>query len=426
MDNQQRKKFDYKWVIVGLCFLMVFTCLGFCSSTKGLYLDRITAALGIKRSAFSLNDSCRFISTAIINIFFGTLVDRFGPKKLIAAGFSCLIASTLIYSMASNVFVFCIGGCLLGLGLSWTTTTMVGCVVNRWCKEKKGTIMGAVLAANGVGAALATQIVSPLIESGTFGYRRAYMVVACILAVVGILIVIFFKDSPKGYVANGPTVHKKKARGQGWVGIEYSKAIKKTYFYGAAVCIFFTGLVLQGISGISAAHMKDTGLDPAYVATVISCHSLALTVFKFTIGVVYDRFGLRTTVNICTVAAVLVMTALSMVTNTLMGKVLAMFYGIFSSLALPLETIMLPIYASDLFGEKSYNKMLGIFVSVNTAGYALGAPLANFSYDLLGSYKIALVISAIAMIAVIIGLQFVITAAKRQREAILNQEKVTV
>ena len=109
-----------------------------------------------------------------------------------------------------------------------------------------------------------------------------------------------------------------------------------------------------------------------------------------------------------------------------MGKVLAMFYGIFSSLALPLETIMLPIYASDLFGEKSYNKMLGIFVSVNTAGYALGAPLANFSYDLLGSYKIALVISAIAMIAVIIGLQFVITAAKRQREAILNQEKVTV
>ena len=99
-----------------------------------------------------------------------------------------------------------------------------------------------------------------------------------------------------------------------------------------------------------------------------------------------------------------------------------MIYGIFSSLALPLETIMLPIYASDLFGDKSFNKILGIFVSVNTAGYALGAPVVNLCYDLLGSYRLALVGCGILMIAVVIGVNLVINAGKHERELIFGND----
>ncbi|MFA7636462.1 MAG: MFS transporter, partial [Monoglobales bacterium] len=110
------KRLDYKWVMVGLCFLMVFTVLGFCSSSGSIYISPITEALGISRSAYSINSSFRFIATAIINIFFGTLIAKFGAKKLIGAGFVCLIISSMIYSFASNVFVFYVGGVFLGLG----------------------------------------------------------------------------------------------------------------------------------------------------------------------------------------------------------------------------------------------------------------------------------------------------------------------
>ena len=162
-EDLKSQKFDYKWVIVALSFLMVMICLGFCSSPKSLFIAPVTAALGIDRGLFSVNDSMRFISTAVINIFFGSLVNRFGTKKLIGAGFICLILSQLIYSFATNVFIFYIGGILLGFGLSWTTTTMVGAIVNKWCSESKGTIMGAVLAANGIGGAIAIQIITPII-----------------------------------------------------------------------------------------------------------------------------------------------------------------------------------------------------------------------------------------------------------------------
>jgi len=423
MDNKT-KKLDYKWVIVALCFLMVGTCLGFCSSNKSLYLSAITDALNIKRSAFSINDSCRFVTTAIVNIFFGTLVNKFGTKKLISAGFVSLILSMLIYSFAENIFVFYLGGCLLGIGLSWTTTTMVGCVINKWCKENKGTIMGAVLCANGLGGAIAAQIITPIIyqEGNPFGYRTAYRLVALILAVVGALIVIFFKENPKGYDTTQKVEHKKKARGEGWVGIEYTEAVKKHYFYSAAICIFLTGLVLQGINGVAAAHMQDVGLDAAYVGTVLSFHSLALAGFKFLTGVVYDRFGLRTTMTICDVTAVLVMFVLAVLTNSPLGKILAMFYGVFSALALPLETIMLPIFASDMFGEKSFNKILGLFVSINTAGYAVGSPLMNWAFDIWGTYTPMLIVCCLIMVAITIVFQFVLTSANKQKKLILEAE----
>lgn len=166
----------YRWVIVAASFLMVFVCLGFCSSSKSLYLAAITEALGIKRSLFSINDSCRYIATAVVNLFFGALCARFGRKRLIAAGFACLIASMLLYAYAPNIYLFYLGGVLLGLGLAWTTTTMVGSIVHRWCPAHAGKIMSLILAANGVGAAVATQIVTPIIYApgDAFGYRSAF------------------------------------------------------------------------------------------------------------------------------------------------------------------------------------------------------------------------------------------------------------
>lgn len=414
------KKLDYKWVIIALCFLMVFTCLGFCSSNKSLYIGAITDALGIKRGAFALNDSVRFITTAVINLFFGTLVSRFGTKKLICAGFLCLIASMLIYSFATSVPVFCIGGALLGIGLSWTTTTMVGCVVTKWSKENKGTIMGAILAANGLGGALAAQIVTPIIydESTAFGYRTAYRLVAIILAVVAVVIFALFRENPKNHDGSKTEVPKKKSRGQSWVGMDFFAALKKHFFYSALICIFLTGFILQGVNGVAGAHMRDVGLDAAYIATMMSLHSVALTGFKFLTGFIYDKFGLRVTISTCSAASLVTMVSLALMAPTVTGKIMAVIYAVVSSLALPLETIMLPIYAGDLFGEKSFNKIMGIFVSANTAGYALGSVMMNSIFDVFGSYNPGFIICAVAMLCVIIALQFVISAAHKARKEI--------
>ena len=187
---QGKKGFDYKWIIVAVCFLIVFVGLGFCSTPRRLFVEPITTALGIKRSVYALNDTFRYIASATINLFFGALVAKFGAKKLICAGIVSLMAATLCFAYASNHYILWLGGALLGTGFSWTTTTMVGSVINRWCKKNTGTIMGTVLAANGVGAALAAQVFAPFIAQGTYGYKNAYLLTATVLACLLIIVLL--------------------------------------------------------------------------------------------------------------------------------------------------------------------------------------------------------------------------------------------
>ena len=430
LDGGAKKRgFDYKWVVIAVCFLMIMITLGFCSSTKSLYLDVVCSNLNIDRGAFSLNDTCRFVANAIVNLFFGALVHKFGTKKLMLAGIVALVGAEVLYAVASNVWMFYLGGMLLGIGFSWTGTTMIGCVVNKWCRENRGTIMGAVLAANGVGGAVAIQILSPIIEAGGEKYRNAYMISAVAVLAVGILILIFMREAPKNFDASTPVHTKKKGRGKPWVGIEFSRAKLMPYFYVALICIFFTGFCLQGTGGVAKAHMKDMGIDPVYIASVLSFSSLTLACFKFLTGFVYDKLGLRFTSTMCSTTAAIVTFMLAFLDNSPLGMAMALVYCIFKSLALPLETIMLPIYASDLFGERSYEKVLGIFVSVNVSGYALGAPALNLCYDIFGTYKPMLIACAIIMAVVTIVFQYVISKAHAVKKAVALEiekaEKVT-
>ncbi len=429
MEEQTKKKlkFDYTWIIVGLCFLIVAVSLGLCSSGRNLYLTAITDALNIPRGAFSLTNTIRFFTTTVFNLFFGKLVYRFGTKKLICSGFICLICFALINALANNLFVFYIGSVFLGIGLSCTGTTMMSAVVNKWCKSSKGTVTGAILAANGIGGAIAVQIITPIIfeEGKPFGYRTSYHLVAIVLAIVLALVIILFRENPKGEGAKTVVGKKKrKARGRGWVGMDFDSALKKPYFYLALLCMFFIGMALQGLGGIALPHMYDLGLDVGLVATISSISSILLTVSKFASGFMYDRLGMRLSMNISFFCAFVSVTGLILITNTPVGHAIAFIRAIFASFALPLETVMLPLFAMELFGEREFERFVGVFAAASTAGFAIGSPFGNVCYDLLGSYNLAFGVFGAMLIFVTVSMQFVLSAAKRNRKAIEEAERI--
>ena len=273
----EKKKFNYGIVVIVICFLVTGVSLGFCSSSRTLYIKPMTEALGFGRGEFSLNDTFRFISTTIINIFFGALINKFGAKKLICAGFVCLMGFSVINMLATELYMFYIAGILLGIGLAWTSTTMVGAVVNIWCKpENKGKITGLILSSNGLFGAIATEIVSPIVYSNTFGYRESYKLITIILAVVLALVIIFFKDRPKGVEKTTAQNKTKKSRGKGWTGLEYREILKRPYFYIACVCLAFTGMALQGLSINATPHMQDVGLSNELVTSITSLSLIVL------------------------------------------------------------------------------------------------------------------------------------------------------
>jgi len=427
MDTSKKKfKFSYHWVIFVVGFLMVFVAMGFNSSVKSTYLNAITEQLDMKRSVFALGDTIRYIATATLNIFFGTFVFRFGARKLVAAGFVSLSLYCIVSATATDYLHFYIANIFFGIGLGWTTTTIVGVLVEKWFTNGKGTVMGVILAANGFGGATAEQIITRILYGlkadlpvSEARWRLGYWVTAALLLVVGTLAVILIRNKPEdmGLEPLGKDAVVKKKRGADWVGFEMCDIKKKKYFYVVGVCVFFVGFCLNTFNGYSKPHMQDVGLPLNYVSIVFSVHAIVLTFSKILAGVSFDKFGIRFTFGYCSVAAMASLIALTFITDK--SVISPWIAGIFSSVALPLETILIPLLVSEMFGRKCHAKIMGYYLGVNTFGYAAGAPVANLFYDHFGSYKQVFLVFCIVLAVTLVVIQIVFSVAKKDREKFL-------
>ena len=102
-----------------------------------------------------------------------------------------------------------------------------------------------------------------------------------------------------------------------------------------------------------------------------------------------------------------------------------MGYILLYSLALPLETLVVPLIANDLFGLASYDRILGILLCMNYSGYALGAPLFNLCFDSFGSYVPILWICSGIMVTVAVIFQFILNASHKDKQAVLNESTIS-
>ena len=128
----KKSRLDYKWVVLVVCFLMEFICLGLCSSNMGLFTVPGTDALHIDRLAYSYWSSIRYFVQVIVALYFGTLVNRFGTKKMVFVGLCSLIGATVLRALGTNVLYFYIAGALHGVGIVFTGNAMAGAIVRKW------------------------------------------------------------------------------------------------------------------------------------------------------------------------------------------------------------------------------------------------------------------------------------------------------
>lgn len=181
--------------------------------------------------------------------------------------------------------------------------------------------------------------------------------------------------------------------------------------------VFFTGLALPSITTIDAVHFKIIGVPFEIYNTMVAAGMFILTFSKFLTGFLYDKLGLRTTISISYLAAIISITTLISINATSSPFVVGLYY-VLVDVALPLETILLPIFASDLFGKKDYSKFLGLTISINTLGQALGSSFTLYCFELFGSYTVSFYISLSIMIICLIVFQYVISASKQERKKV--------
>ena len=403
---EKKKGFDYKWVVAVLCFLVMFVGLGFCSTAKNAYFQPITEAQGFSRGAFGVSDTFRYATTSIVTLFFYRLIERFGTKKLICAGLACYVVSALVNAVSNTLIGFYIGGIFLGIAVALASSTMASVIINKWFEKNKGTVLGIVLAANAAGAAIAIAALEPMIYSGGVGYKNAYFVTALTVLTVLVIVAIFYKDKADGGGSVAP--REKKQQTVAWQGFAYESLKRKPAYYMVIICLALYSLLSVG--SIVTPHLKDVGFSGEFIALSACIGSIGLAISKILVGVIYDRFGIKISVNICLFTALAAKLLLFFVTYE--TAVLAILHTVLLAIATPLETVMISIIVLDLFGQRSFHKALAIMTSLFTVGHALNAPLLNLPYDFVNNYTISFAASTAASAVIIVALNRAIISLK--------------
>src|ERR1700751_3907927 len=346
-----------------------------------LFTKPFQDALGVNLPAIQIT----FTIVIVLQTFFspvqGYLVDRFGPRLLIAIG--CLlsglgwITSAYVSSLAGLYLTY---GFFCGIGTGVVYVGIIGLMV-RWFPDRRGLATGVVAAGYGFGAILTTFPIDTMMKQA--GYQHPLIVFGIILGASGGVAALGIRMPTSQDVLPPPPAMASQR------GVEPREMLRSKVFW--LMFLMMTMMSTGGLMIISqlAAFSRDFGVANVVVFGLAAL-PLALTIDRLTngltrpfFGFVSDKIGRENTMAIAFLmeaAAVTLMVLLR--DNALVFVILSgvVFFGwgeIFS---------LFPSTLTDTFGAKHATTNYGLLYIAQGIGSILGGPLAALLREQTGSW----------------------------------------
>ena len=422
-------KKHYFWIIVLVMMFQTTIYGGMGNTIASIYTIPVTTDLGMSRGDFSLAISMRPLILFIGMTFSGPIYKRFGVKRPMIFGLLTLAVSYVMLSFSESFLMMAISCALAGLGEAFVGTAAISRVVNNWFHRYQGTLLGLITACTGLGGGIFSVSLSTVIQET--GWRSSRLVSALWLAIAAVALFLILKDKPeqlslrpfgeshKPKQISDEAVTKKRSMrrpDEHWEGYTFQELLRKPIFYVAALTFFLSGVSIYSAFSTIAPHLQDKGLSASDAAFMNGLMLIFLAVFKFGCGSISDIIGSKWVCCICMAAAAVSLWLLPDVNNIAGAIPVIAIY----SMSVPLTLVVLSLVTYPLFGDRSHDASLGIFLALPYAGSLVIVPITNSIYDAYGSYDSVFRLSAILAVVVIIMLLIVYVWAKKEQQKYLN------
>ena len=289
--------------------------------------------------------STYLLAFAAIQLPLGVLLDRYGPRRVVAALMCVAAAGALLFGLAQDFVTLSIGRALIGLGVSAGLMGAIKAFSLWFPLSRMATLNGLYLGIGGLGGLSATAPVEMLL--GPLGWRALFYALALASAAAAAL--IFFVVPEKPLPGHGQTLRAQIA------GFRRVFASVPFWRIAAPLVVCHAGyLTLQGL-WLGPWLYDVAGLARPAVANYLLVTALAYTVGSVFFGVSSERLA-RAGISILTVfklglSVSLVMFALLAAgVQTGLGAILVVygFTAISAALAYALFT---PLFPPDMTGR---------------------------------------------------------------------------
>jgi oxalate/formate antiporter len=314
----------------------------------------------------------------------GWLIDKFGPRLLIAAGGALSGLGWVLSSQATSlIMLYATYGLFCGIGTGIVYVGIVGLMV-RWFPDRRGFATGVVAAGYGFGAILTTFPIDTMLR--TSGHQSTLVTFGIILGVVGVAAALGLRSPRPEESAAMDTYRQVAASGRDY---EPKEMLKTPIFW--LMFVMMTMMSTGGLMVISqfANFARDFGVAQV---TVWGAAALpwALTIDRITNGLtrpffgwVSDHIGRENTMGIAFILEAVAIALLVAYRDNALAFVLlsaVVFFGwgeIFS---------LFPSTLTDTFGAKNATTNYGFLYMAQGVGSVLGGPAAAWMHDAAGSW----------------------------------------
>jgi OFA family oxalate/formate antiporter-like MFS transporter len=311
----------------------------------------------------------------------GYLVDKFGPRVLIAFGCALSGAGWITSAYVKSLLgLYLTYGLFCGVGTGIVYIGIIGLMV-RWFPDRRGFATGMVAAGYGFGAILTTFPIDSMLKSA--GYQHTLVVFGFVLGIVGALAALAMRMPRAEEKLPTPSVMSAAK------DLAPKEMLRTPVFW--LMFIMMTMMSTGGLMIISqfAAFSRDFGVTKVMVFGLAAL-PFALTFDRITNGLtrpffgwVSDRIGRENTMAIAFLLEAAAVSAMVLLRdNTLLFVLLSgvVFFGwgeIFS---------LFPSTLTDTFGTKFSTTNYGFLYMAQGVGSVLGGPLAALLHDKTGSW----------------------------------------
>ena len=372
------------WLALGVTFGLMFSFSVFLVPL----LEEFRWSRGLAAGAFSLSAVVQGLLSPLI----GTLVDRFGPRRLILWGAVMLGVASILGSRITQVWhLYFVTGVVTAVGVCAVGWVPSAALLTQWFAQRQATMMGLAFSGMGVGVLTIGPLAQALISA--YGWRHAYLVLGLgTLALLVPLVWIGIRDAPRA----APTPAARGSTHGG--GVRVRAALRTRAFWALFFAYMCTPLAVFTVVTHQVAFAVDHGFPRLFVAGIFGLTGFMSIAGRVIFGAAADRIGRAWSATVsyaCTALGTLALLSIEQWPHSAGLYLYALLFGLGFGARGPIITAI----AATRFPGRRFGAIYGFMSIGNGFGGAIGPWFAGALFDVTGSYRTPFLIATLFCVA---------------------------
>ncbi|MFN5009708.1 MAG: MFS transporter [Gammaproteobacteria bacterium] len=373
----------------------------------GVFLGPLRAEFGWTQSETFTALLFITFTSALIAAPVGGLVDRYGARRVVLAGFCFQILLLASFAwLGPSLWAYYLRYFLLAVLAIGTTHVAFARVITLWFDRRRGLALGIALSGVGIGGFLWPLYAQAMI--GQHGWREAWLLLALAVAVLALpTIALLLRDSPAS-VGQTPDGDPLRTAADGTTpaeatGIPLAGVLRMPRYWLLVATFFLIGFAVQSVMLHLVPLLTARGLPPMLAALAQSLLFVAVTTGRLVPGWLMDRFFAPRVALAFLLAPIVGITLLALGAGGATALVAALLVG----LAVGAEVDVLAYLTGRYFGARHFSAVYGTFYGVYTLSGGLGPLFTARLVDTGEGYPVALAVhAALLAVAALLLLRF--------------------